>query len=201
MIASCSCWCGSWSSCTTTRPARREQGFMTPSLGQVFGPVLLRAHEGPLPLPFPEDTRAAAHLVDDMILDFPFIFSHPPPCSFAAHKPPCRSRSHLHPVCIGKDMLASAQSIRRKGHAHSCTQRPKEKTCSHLNTAPKGTGRSCCYKHTAHEEQDDKLSQDPHSCLNGHSGLRPSFSCFGCVIILSLGSCKVWFSFSIDLGS
>ena len=89
---------------------QRELGFMTPSLGQVFGPVLLRAHEGPLPLPFPEDTRAAAHLVDDMILDFPVIFSHPPPCSFAAHKPPCRSRSHLCTATDGKDMLTSAHS-------------------------------------------------------------------------------------------
>ena len=98
---------------------QREQGFMTPSLGQVFGPVLLRAHEGPLPLPFPEDTRAATQLVDDMILDFAVIFSHPPPCSSAAHKPPSRLCSHLHTASEGKD----------------------RSQCSHLHTASKGKDR------------------------------------------------------------
>jgi hypothetical protein len=68
--------------------AQRQQCFMNPSLGQIFGPALLRGDEGPLPLPFPEDLKAAASLVDFMIVDYPAVFSSQAPCCNASHKPP-----------------------------------------------------------------------------------------------------------------
>ena len=70
--------------------AQRAEGFISPSLGQVFGPMILRSSEGPLPMPFPEEVRAAAELVDCMITDYSVVFSLHSPCSSPCHKPPCR---------------------------------------------------------------------------------------------------------------
>ena len=70
--------------------AQRTKGLGCHSLGQVFAPLLLRPHEGPLPLPFPEDVAAAADLIDYMILDYPSVFSVHSPCSSPYHKPPSR---------------------------------------------------------------------------------------------------------------
>lgn len=78
---------------------QRDVRFYTPSLGAIFAPLLLRAQEGPLPLPFPEDMRAAAALVDCMISDYHVIFGNPV-ASVSAHKPPCRYgwASYISPV-------------------------------------------------------------------------------------------------------
>jgi len=67
---------------------QRHHCFLSPSLGQIFAPALLRASEGPLPLPFPEDVRAAASLVDCMIRDYTAAFSLQAPCGTPSHKPP-----------------------------------------------------------------------------------------------------------------
>lgn len=69
---------------------QRAEGFSGNTLGQLFGPVILRGSDGPLPLPFPEDVRAAAEVVDCMIIAFPVVFSDPSPCSSPYHKPPSR---------------------------------------------------------------------------------------------------------------
>ena len=70
--------------------AQRPHHFICPTLGQIFGPLVLRSSEGPLPLPFPEDVRAAAELVDYTISDYSAVFSLQSPCSSPYHKPPSR---------------------------------------------------------------------------------------------------------------
>ena len=69
---------------------QRADSFSGNTLGQLFGPMILRGCEGPLPIPFPEDIRAAAEVVDSMIYAFPVVFRLPSPCSSPYHKPPSR---------------------------------------------------------------------------------------------------------------
>lgn len=71
-------------------------GLCPPSLGRVFGAIFLRAQEGPLPLPFPEDVRTVANFVDFLITDFPAVFAQPTSLAKSPSKPPSRYAANLH---------------------------------------------------------------------------------------------------------
>ena len=70
---------------------QRSREFKSPSLGQIFGPTLLKGHTQALPLPFPEEVKAVSSLVDCIIADYDLLFRPPPsPTSSPVKKPPCR---------------------------------------------------------------------------------------------------------------